>query len=434
MAKPKIAIRNHLIGAVLWIGLLGGTAAAWTLIAPLEGAVVAQGSVIVESNVKKVQHPTGGVVGQINVKEGQQVNEGDVLVRLDETMTRSNLAIVVNELTTLRLRQARLTAERDNKTVMVVPADIIARARTDADVGAVLASEQQVLVSRVSTRSGQKDQLGERVGQSRQEIKGLEEQRKSINTQLAVARQELLDLQGLMEKGLVQRPRLTALEREIARSEGTLGEINARASQAEGKITETQLQILQLDKDLASEVAKDLRETETKIGEVTERRVSAEDQLKRVDIRAPIAGTVHQLTVHTVGGVINPNTTEPLMLIVPTVQRLLVEVRINLQDIDQVRNGQKTRVRFSAFNQRTTPEVDGTLVRVAGDTTRDPQTGQPYYTAAVQFTDEEMAKLQGLKLIPGMPADAYIKTAERTLAEYLVKPLADQFQRGLRER
>jgi HlyD family secretion protein len=434
MAKPKIAIRNHLIGAVLWIGLLGGTAAAWTLIAPLEGAVVAQGSVIVESNVKKVQHPTGGVVGQINVKEGQQVNEGDVLVRLDETMTRSNLAIVVNELTTLRLRQARLTAERDNKTVMVVPADIIARARTDADVGAVLASEQQVLVSRVSTRSGQKDQLGERVGQSRQEIKGLEEQRKSINTQLAVARQELLDLQGLMEKGLVQRPRLTALEREIARSEGTLGEINARASQAEGKITETQLQILQLDKDLASEVAKDLRETETKIGEMTERRVSAEDQLKRVDIRAPIAGTVHQLTVHTVGGVINPNTTEPLMLIVPTVQRLLVEVRINLQDIDQVRNGQKTRVRFSAFNQRTTPEVDGTLVRVAGDTTRDPQTGQPYYTAAVQFTDEEMAKLQGLKLIPGMPADAYIKTAERTLAEYLVKPLADQFQRGLRER
>jgi HlyD family secretion protein len=426
-AYAKRAIRTHLAGAVAWIGLLGGTATAWSLVAPLDGAVVAPGSVVVESNVKKVQHPTGGVVGELNVKEGQHVTEGDVVVRLDETVTRANLGIVINELTTLRMRQARLIAERDNKSMLNIPADLAIRAARDT-----IASEKQLLLSRLATRNGQKAQLTERVGQLRQEIKGTEEQRKSILIQQQVATEELTGLRGLQKKGLVAKPRVTALEREVARNDGTLGEINARSSQALGKITETELQILQLDKDQASEVAKDLRETETKIGEMTERRVSAEDQLRRIDIRAPISGTVHQLAVHTVGGVINQ--TEPLMLIVPGSDRLVVEIRINLQDIDQVRNGQTTRVRFPAFNQRTTPEIDGSLIRLAGDMTKEPQTGATYYTAAVQFSADELAKLRGLRLIPGMPADAFIKTGERTMANYLLKPLADQMQRSMRER
>jgi HlyD family secretion protein len=432
MTNANDAIRKHLIFAGAWVGLLGGTTTAWSVLAPLEGAVVAQGSVVVETNVKKVQHPTGGVVGQLNVREGQKVKEGDIVVRLDETVTRANLGIVINELTSLRLRQSRLTAERDNRPVLIVPADIAVRATTEADVRDVIASEKQLLQTRLVTRQGQKAQLTERVGQSRQEIKGLEDQRRATETQLKVARDELKSLRTLEAKGLVQRQRLTGLEREIARNEGTLGEIIAKNSQAHGKITETELQILQVDKDQASEVAKDLRETETKVGELTERRVSAEDQLKRIDIRAPISGVVHQLAVHTVGGVINQ--TEALMMIVPEADKLMVELRILPQDRDQVRIGQKTRVRFSAFNQRTTPEVNGTLLRIASDTTKEQQTGQLYYTAAVIFTAEEIATLRNLELIPGMPADAFIKTGERTMANYLLKPLLDQMGRAAKER
>lgn len=432
MANANESIRYHLLGAAAWIGVLGGTATAWSVVAPLDGAVVAPGSVVVESNIKKVQHPTGGVVGQLNVREGQFVNEGDVLVRLDETVTRSNLAIVINELTTLRMRQARLFAERDTKPMLIVPADLAVRGNNEPEVRDTIAGEKQLLVSRMATRNGQKAQLTERVGQLREEIKGTGEQRKSIVIQQVVVQEELAGLRGLQQKGLVAKPRVTSLEREVARNDGSLGELTARLSQSQGKISEIELQILQLDKDQSSEVAKDLRETETKIGEMTERRVTAEDQLKRIDIRAPMSGTVHQLAVHTVGGVINQ--TEPLMLIVPQADRLVVELRINLQDIDQVQNGQKTRVRFPAFNQRTTPEIDGTVIRLAGDMTKEQQTGNMYYTAAVQFSADELAKLRGLRLIPGMPADAFIKTGERTMANYLLKPLTDQMHRGLRER
>jgi HlyD family secretion protein len=270
------------------------------------------------------------------------------------------------------------------------------------------------------------------VGQLRQEIAGLVEQRKSTEIQLKVARAEIADLRGLQAKGLVQKPRITALEREIARNDGAIGEAVARISQAQGRISETELQILQLDKESASEVAKDLRETETRIGEFLERRAAAEDQLKRVDIRAPISGMVHQLNVHTIGGVIN--ATEPIMLIVPEAERLIFEIHINPQDIDQVRLGQATRIRLPAFNQRTTPELSGELFRVAADLTREPQAGLAYYTGAVSVSDQELARLNGLKLVPGMPVETYIKTGERTLANYLLKPLADQMQRGLRER
>ncbi len=426
------AIRAHLFGAAVCIGLLGGTATAWSLVAKLPGALVAQGNVVVETNVKKVQHPTGGVVGQLNVREGQHVKEGEVVVRLDETTARANLGIVVNDLTGQRLRQSRLVAERDNKPVLIVPADIAARAAQDADIAAIVGGERQMLQARLATKNGQKAQLTERVGQYRQEIKGLEDQRKATETQLRVARDEYEVLLPLYKKGLVQKTRMTALEREIATKEGALGEIIARNSQALGKISETELQILQIDKELASEVAKELRETETRIGELTERRNSAEDQLKRVDIRAPITGTVHQLNVHTVGGVINQ--TDALMLIVPDFDRLIVEIRINLQDIDQVNLGQTTRVRFPAFNQRTTPEIDGTLLRIGRDMTRDPQSGQMYYAAAVQFSDAELARLKGLRMIAGMPAEAFIITTERTLANYLVKPIIDNIRGGLLER
>jgi HlyD family secretion protein len=252
-----------------------------------------------------------------------------------------------------------------------------------------------------------------------------------VSKQLVIAHEELGILTDLFERGLVQKPRVTALQREVLAKEGTVGELKAKVAQSLGKIAEIELQTLQLDRELANEVAKEIREAETKIADLGERKTAAEDQLMRIDIRAPISGIVHQLNVHTVGGVISPS--EPIMMVVPDTDNLIVEVRVNPSDIDQLRLGQETRIRFSAFNRRTTPEVRGTVFRIAGDLIREPQTGLAYYTAGVRVEPGELARLKDLKLVPGMPVEAYIKTGERTLANYLLRPLLDQVQRAMRE-
>lgn len=432
MLNTEALIRAHLRIGLAAALLIAGVTTAWSVFVKLDSAVVTQGVVVVESNIKKVQHPTGGVVGAINVREGQLVKEGDVVVRLDETATRTALGIVTNELTAARARAARLIAERAGASTVVFADDLAKRAEADRDVALVLQGETQMFKARAATRQGQKEQLIERVGQLTEELRGLGEQSSSLERQLTVAREELANLRDLQARKLTTVPRITALEREIARNEGALGETIGRVAASRGKISETGLQIVQLDKDHATEVAKELRETETKINEMQERRIQAEDQLRRIEIRAPISGIVHQLSVHTVGGVVN--STEALMQIVPQTDRLIVEVRIAPQDIDQVHVGQDARVRFTAFNQRTTPELHGTLFRVASDVTKDPQTGVMYFTGGISITEEELGRLKGPKLIAGMPADAFIRTGERTFASYLVKPLSDQMQRSMRER
>ncbi len=432
MLDTETAIRRH-----LWIGLtamflFAGTATAWSVLAKIDSAVVAQGTVVVESNIKKVQHPSGGVVGAIYVKEGQRVTEGQVVVRLDETATRAALGIVMNELTSTRARVARLTAERQSATHITFPQDILMRSAGEAEIRDLVEGEMRVFASRLTMRRGLKAQLDERIGQLNDEVKGLLGQQKSLEIQLQVARYELGELRELEAKKLIPRPRITALEREVARNDGALGEMVGRTLSSKGKIAEIQLQVLQLDNDLMTEVSKELREAETRINELQDRRLAAEDQLRRIEIRAPISGIVHQLAVHTVGGVVNQ--TDPVMLIVPESDRLIVEVRIQPQDIDQIHTGQPARIRFTSFNQRTTPEVMGKLMRVGGDLTKEAQTGLSYFLAGIEIHEDELAKLAGLKLLPGMPADAFMKTGDRTFASYLLKPLSDQMNRSIRER
>lgn len=431
MIRTALGIRRNLTAALLVVLLLGGTAAAWSIYVPLEGAVVASGVVVVESNLRKVQHPTGGVIGALNVREGQRVEAGEVVVRLDDTTTRANLGIVLNELTALRARLARLRAERDGRGEPAFPGDLQSRILNEPEIAQALEGERTLFRTRATTKVGQKQQLGERVKQLRDEIIGLNEQMDALLKQLVIVRDELKDLGDLHERGLAQRPRITSLQREILGKEGTVGEIKARIAQSLGKVTEIELQILQLDRELANEVAKETREVETKISELGERKTAAEDQLKRIEIRAPISGMVHQLTVHTVGGVVSAS--EPIMLVVPVADNLIVEARINPADIDQLQLGQETRIRFSAFNQRTTPEILGNVFRVAPDLIREQQTGLAYYVAGIRVAPDELAKLMSLKLIPGMPAEVYIKTGERTLASYLLRPLIDQMQRALKE-
>ena len=391
--------------------------------------MVASGTVVVEGSVKKVQHPTGGVVGEIRVEEGARVNEGDVLVKLDATMIRANLGIIMSDLNAQRARLARLQAMRDGRHEPVFPADLVEEAKTSPAIRNLLDGEARLCDVALTRRDEQKQQLAQRIEEIRQEIIGLDEQVKSSTGQVAIAGKERDDLAPLVLAGTVQRTRMTALQREVLHHQGFLGESIAKIAQSRARITETQLQIVQSDHDLLADVMKDMRDTENKVSELQERRVAAEDQLQRLDIRAPITGMVHQLAVHTVGGVVAPS--EALMMIVPSADRLIVEAKISPADIDQVSPGLPTRVRFTAFNRRTTDEVNGTVVRVGADLSREQQSNQAFYTVAIGVPETEIG---GLRLVPGMPAEVFIKTGERTLASYLLKPLTDQMQRAFRER
>jgi len=330
------SIRRHIFAGVVIVAFLAIGVGGWASTAEISGALIAQGSIVVDSNVKKVQHPTGGVVGELRVRDGDRVKAGDILIRLDETVTRANLAIVTKGLTELYARKARLAAERDGAETLETPKELAASAN-DPDVKEALTSERKLFELRRKTRLGQKDQLQQRVKQLQEQIAGLTAQQEAKSKEMALIEQELGGVRDLWAKNLVQINRLTSLEREEARLHGERGQLIAGAAEAKGKITETELQILQVDQELSSDVAKELREIDSKIGEYVERKVTAEDQLKRTDIRAPQNGVVFQSTANTVGGVITAG--DPVMLIVPETDTLLVEVKVDPKDIDQVKLG-----------------------------------------------------------------------------------------------
>jgi HlyD family secretion protein len=406
--------------AILVFGLGG-----WAATGKIAGAVIAEGSVAVDSNVKKVQHPTGGVVGQIYVHDGDHVTAGQLLIRLDETASRADLEIVRKALDGLYARKARLTAELDDADAVAVPR-ALADTRDDPDVKDALGSERKLFEARRQARLGKQEQLKQQIGQLDEEVAGFNAQKQANDKELALTEQELESTRDLWKKNLVPINRLTTLEREQARLQGQGGQLIASAAATKDKIAETQLQILQIDQDFAADVAKDLRETDSKIGEDVERKVAAEDRLKRTDIRAPQDGIVFQSTANTIGGVIT-TTGDPIMLIVPESDQMTVEVKIDPKDIEQIRLGQPTVLRFSAFNKLlTTPEVNGTVSRIAADTSTDQRTGQSYYLVRIAIRADAVDNLGGLRLTPGMPVEAFIQTGERTLLSYFVAPLRDQ--------
>jgi HlyD family secretion protein len=401
---------------------------AWLAIANLSGAVVASGSVVVATDVKKIQHQAGGIVGEIHVRNGQRVNGGDLLVRLNETIPRTTLAQIESQLTNAIARRARLEAERDGRAELRFPEGF---AQSGAEAQQAIAGEQRLLSEDRESRSKQADQLRERIGQLDQEIEGLEAQRQAGGKQASLIKRELAAVEGLFQKNLVPMTRLIALQREAARIDGDVGALGASIAKARGQIAELNLQLLALDQKARADAVKDLRDVEGQIAQLTERRVAALDVLARVEVRAPQSGYIHELAVHTVDGVINPG--ETIMAIVPDTDKLSVEVRVNPQDIDQIHLGQTATLRLSAFNQRTTPELDAKLERIAADVSRDPQTGVYFYVARVAIEENELAKLGKLALVPGMPVEAFIKTGDRTALSYFSKPLKDSFARAFRE-
>ena len=429
--NPQLAIKRHLIVGMVVVLLLVGGVGGWVTMTELSGAVIASGQLVVDSNVKKVQHPTGGVVSELRVKDGDRVKEGDVVVRLDQTQARATLAIVTKALDELAARQARNEAERDTAPKVSFPQELLAR-EDDTDVLRVTTGEQRLFEIRLSSRDGQKAQLREQIAQLDQQIQGNMEQVSAKAQEIGWIQQELKGIRELWTKNLVPFSRLTALERDAARIQGERGALIATVAQAKGRIAEIQLKVLQVEEDLHTEVAKELAEIRAKKSELIERRVAAEDNLKRVDLVAPQDGKVFQTAVHTIGGVIQAG--ETIMLIVPDGDKLMIETKVTPLEIDQLHLGQRAVLRFPAFNQRTTPELDGEVVRIGADVTQEEKKGEAYYSVRIAVSADELARLHEMKLVAGMPVEAFIQTTPRTVMSYLVKPLHDQITRAFRER
>jgi HlyD family secretion protein len=426
---PFRDIRRAALAGVAVLAVAISTGGVWAVTAPLASAVIAPAQIVVDSNVRRIQHPTGGVVAEIFVNDGDRVRAGDMLVRLDETMTRANLALIENQLNQFWTRRARLRAEQAGRDALTIPSELVGRTEVPA-IAEILAGETSLLLRRREAIGGQQSQLRERTGQIGEEIRGLAAQIDSKREQIRLIKSELEGVRQLFEKNLVPYSRLTTLEREAARLTGEEGQLIAETARAKGRITETELQILQLVQDQRREIATDLREVETKIADLSERRVAALDQLDRVILRAPQDGRVHQKAIHTVGGVITAG--EQLMLIIPEKESLVVEARVDPQMIDRLRLGQSAKLRFTAFDSAITPDLDGKLTRVAADLTKDQQSGLSYYVVRIGLAEGELAKLGGKTLVPGMPVEAYIQNGSRTAFAYLRKPLEDQLARAFR--
>jgi HlyD family secretion protein len=403
----------------------------WAATTQLSGAVIASGKLVVDTNVKKIQHPTGGVVGELLVKEGDRVKQGDVLVRLDGTQAKANLGIVTKSLDEMAARQARFEAERDSTKTVDFPDDLTSR-KSDPEVSRLMSGEQRLFEMRRTARDGQKAQLREQIQQLNLQIEGTQAQEVAKGKEIKLVGQELEGVRTLWKQNLVPISRVTTLERDSARMEGERSALVASLAQSRGRIAELELKIHQIDQDLATEVGKEMAEIRAKKSEMTERRISADDQLKRIDLVSPQNGKVFQRSVHTVGGVVQAG--EQLMLIVPDSDTLIVDAKVPPQDIDQIHIGQHANLRFAAFNQRTTPEVDGEVIHIGADVTQEDKATEPYYSVRIRVSEGELSRLEGLHLLAGMPVEAFIQTTPRTVASFLVKPLSDQIERAFRGR
>ena len=430
MSKVSTSITHHMLAVGAAAGLIVLSFSILSAATSLSGAIITTGSLVVESSIKKVQHPSGGVVKTLLVGDGARVKAGDLLIQMDETVAQANLAAVTKSLWELEARRARLQAERDGESDFAIPA-IITDAH-DSAADAIVAGEKRFFQLRRDASEGQKRQLREQVAQLTDQIGGLNDQVTAKQQESAYLAKELGGVQQLWDQRLVSLTRLTALQRDQSRLLGERGQLTASMAQARGKISETELKILQIDQDFRSGVAKELADIRAKQAEAIEKQVAARDQTEKLELRAPQAGVVHDLAIHTVGGVIGAG--ETVMTIVPDTDSLIVEAHVTPQDIDQIKIDQGTVLRFPNFNQRTTPEIDGKISRIGADVSRDDKTSPPYFTVRIAISADEMKRLGQARLLPGMPVEVFIQTGERTMLSYLTKPLADQMNRAFREK
>lgn len=423
-ASLRKSIRKHiLISSVIAIAITAGIG-GWSAVAQISGAIVSSGTVVVETNTKQVQHREGGIVKDIRVQNGDIVQAGDLLLRLDDTVTRANLSVITKQLRELTAQEARLVAERDDLEEISFDDSV--------EKGNIELGQAQLMTARRESVAGRKNQLEEQIRQFDKQIEGLTAQLQAKTTEIDLVDEELADLSDLLTKNLVSKSRVTSLRRERARLQGEFGEFLSQIARSEQAISERRVQILQIGDSYRAEVLEQLQNVRSEIARLQEQRIAAEDELTRVDIRAPQTGYVHQLAVHTIGGVVAPG--ETVMVIVPQEDKLIIETQVRPVDIDQLATGQKASVRFPSFDQRTTPELDAELLTVSADLIVDERSGASFYTARLIIPEDELEKLDGKVLVPGMPVEAFMKTGERTVLSYLVKPVVDQIAHAMRER
>jgi len=433
-AKPPrkgdaFSLGSRVVGGLVLVVLLVVGCGGWAAMARLEGAVITMGVVKVDQNLKEVQHRDGGIIKSLSVRQGDLVKEGQILSTLDDVQVKAELLIVRSQLAEALGRRARLIAERDNLPSIVFPDELQALANS---AGAIIHGEMRLFTGNKRGRDSQKEQLELSISQTGEEINGMESRLAAKLQEIKLVGDEREKLAALFEKKIVEYARVYSAHRDWARILGERGEIEASIARAKVRTSEIRVQIIAVDQNASTEAQRDLRTVDARIAELNERKLAIEDRLSRSEIRAPVSGYVNELFVHTVGGVITPAA--KIATIVPESAELKFEVKISPVDIDQVRAGQPARVRLTSFNRNTTPEMKANVVMVSPASARDSATGQEHYIAYVQLTEDSLSQMSGIRLVPGMPAEVFVSTQERTAVSYLMKPFTDQMNKAFRER
>ncbi|MDE2446725.1 MAG: HlyD family type I secretion periplasmic adaptor subunit [Alphaproteobacteria bacterium] len=424
------SLRRTQIFGFASLAVMLGVFGTWSVLAELNGAVIASATIVAESYSKKVQHLEGGNIARILVRDGELVQAGQELVELDPTQAKAELAITDGNLSELLVKKARLEALRDNAREMVLPGPIKARAN-ETVIADIIAGQTRLLRSIEDTVASKQSQLNEQIGQLTDQIKGIQSQIDSSLRQRELLNQETDNLRKLLKQGLVPATRIMAMDRDAARLEGEQGQLQASKGSTEAKIGEIKLQIIQVGEEMRNQALSELRDVDAKISELNGRIVVLSSRLAHMTIKAPITGTIYQLNIHTEGGVVAPG--ETLMMIVPQGDDLVLQAQVSPNDISHVRVGQPARIRFNAFNARTVPEIAAEVSQVAADTTRADQNSPPFYAIRLTISAKELEKLGDNKLKPGMSAEAFVQTESRSPFSYLVKPLMDQIAHAMRE-
>jgi HlyD family secretion protein len=412
--------------------IVGGGVGGWAVAAKVDSAVVTTGTFVVQSSAQAVQHPEGGVVGAILVKDGELVRAGQVLVRLDAAKVIADTTILERKLIDLSAERARLDAERQDRATIQPPSLPVSLPDADVTLKRALAAQESIMSERRSTRSSQLSQLSERKTQIEMQVRGFGQRLKSLTEELAQASAELADFRMLEGKGLIRRPLLRQSERDVSRLRGEIGDTESRIAGARSQLIETEFKVAEITRNARSEVLRDLQAVTAKLAEIEEQRAAARDRLERLEIRAPRTGRVHELSTHTVGGVVGPG--QKLMSIIPNTEPLLVSARIRPDEIDQVHVGQKATVRISSFKLPVVPELDGQVTSVSPDQVVDDNSGQAFFTVKIAIAPEEGSKLEGKELTAGLPAEVLIRGEARRVIAYLTQPLTEKVGLAFREK
>ncbi|MCU9837364.1 HlyD family type I secretion periplasmic adaptor subunit [Ruegeria sp. WL0004] len=432
MSENRFSARAPIVFGIIGLIILVGGFGTWAVMSQIAGAVVAGGRIEVDRNRQIVQHLDGGVVAEIQVDEGDTVSEGQVLIRLDSNLLNSQLLITEGQLFELMARRGRLEAERDGNDTITFEDELLEVATGRPEVAELIDGQERLFRARQESVDKETEQLEKRRGQIGNQIEGIVAQQKSRRSQLKLIEEELVSQRSLLDKGLAQAARVLSLERTKADLEGSLGELIAAQAQQEGRITEIDIEILKLGTRQREEAITRLRDLQYRELELAEQRRSLQEQLSRLDIKAPVSGIVYGLQVHTPRSVIRP--AEPVLFLVPQDRPLVIAARVETIHIDQIHVGQPVMLRFSALDQRQTPELVGTVKQISADAFVDEASQVSYYRAEIELNEGEIDKLpEGAVLIPGMPVEAFIRTADQSPIYYLVKPLADYFTKAFRE-